>query len=333
MIGQDVITLSHGAGGKAFQELLHTVIEQHFGQNVSAHDQARLANHAGLLAVTTDSFVVTPRFFPGGNIGCLSVYGTVNDLVVGGAKPVCLTVGLIIEEGFSIKELNEILSAMSEAAKECDVQIVTGDTKVVPRGACEGLFINTTGVGIIDQGRILEVSDIQPSDCILVSGDIGRHGACIASVRQDIAMSGNILSDCSSLKEQALALAKLEGVRYMRDATRGGVAAVLNELSQDSGFNFDLDEAMIPISNDVRSLCEIVGFNPLHLANEGRLIAIVAESSVAEALASLVRSGAHNAAVIGKVSDINDGTVTLTSYLGAKTVLATPAGELLPRIC
>ena len=343
-----VINLSHGSGGRIAHSFIQDVFVSHFGPQVAQHDQARLSmlerscseNDPSKIAMSTDTFVISPRQFPGGDIGCLSVYGTVNDLVVGGAVARYLSCAFVIEEGFEIDELVDICQSMAAAAKRCGVEIVTGDTKVVPKGHCEGLFINTTGIGVIHRDINLDFSLIEEGDAILVSGDIGRHGACVATQRESYGLSLEIESDCGALDRVAHTLVKLGGVKYMRDATRGGVAAVLNEIAEASGHKCCLEEQRLPVSEAVESFCDILGFNPLHLANEGCLVAIIRADKVEQAIAELRElPEAHAAAVIGAVTHKLDGAstkggyVTLKSILGVETLLASPAGELLPRIC
>lgn len=343
-----LITLSHGSGGRIAHNFIQDVFVSHFGPEVAQHDQARLSfsdhgcsrNDAPKIAMSTDTFVISPRKFPGGDIGCLSVYGTVNDLVVGGAVPKYLSCAFVIEEGFEIDELEDICQSMAAAAKRCGLTIVTGDTKVVPKGHCEGLFINTTGIGFISPDINLDFAQIEEGDVILVSGDIGRHGACVATQRESYGLSLDIASDCGPLNQVAQTLVELGVVKYMRDATRGGVAAVLNEIAEACGHKFCLDEQSLPVSEAVESFCDVLGFNPLHLANEGCLVAIV-RADAAERAITLLRDlpESSGAAVIGSVVDkfesssVNSGYVTLKSVLGAETILASPAGELLPRIC
>lgn len=329
-----VITLAHGAGGKIAQQLIHSVMVRHFGEGAAEHDQARLTMNGSRIAMTTDSFVISPRQFPGGDIGCLSIYGTVNDLAVGGALPQYISCAFIIEEGFSIDELDNICHSMRQAADRCKVSIVTGDTKVVPKGQCEGIFINTTGIGTIDEHLNLSPDTIKPGDQIIVSGDIGRHATSIASLRNEFGLDYEIPSDCAPLHEVCMALLDESDVRYMRDATRGGVAAVLNELADSCRHKFTLTESSIPVSPVVKSVCELLGYNPLHLANEGRMVAIVSVSSAQGALQAIRNfPQCEQAAIIGQVSEPGQGVVTMKSYLGVETLLAAPAGELLPRIC
>lgn len=327
------VTLAHGSGGRASRELLRTVIESSFGHAVTQHDSAVVAG-SDSLAITTDTFVVSPRHFPGGDIGRLAVFGTVNDLAVAGADPRYLTCGLVLEEGLELSELAGICSSMATAAAEAGVDIVAGDTKVVARGQADGMYINTAGVGFVDDRVHLGFEEIRPGDVVLVSGDVGRHGACVAGMRQDFGLSHDIHSDCAPLAQLCWVMLEAGTVRYMRDATRGGLGAVVTELALASGTRFQLVEDDIPVQGAVRAVCELLGLSPLHLACEGRLVAVVAEPDADAILAAMrsidVGSGSCR---IGVVREGDEPPVTLLTYLGVETVLSLPAGELLPRIC
>ncbi len=330
------ITLAHGGGGQLTHSLLIELIADVFGDNVMQDDQARLSLQSTNLAFSTDSFVVSPRRFNGGDIGCLSVFGTVNDLVVGGAVARFISCAFIIEEGFSIAELKDICQSMKKAAQLCGVDIVCGDTKVVPKGQCEGIYINTSGIGQYINREPLDMHNIAIGDKIIVSRDIGRHGACIAATREEYGLDSDLQSDCGSLHRVSEALLRHAEIKYMRDATRGGVAAVLNELAGTINKRFAITESAIPTCPEVDGICELLGFNPLHLANEGCLIAIVSEQSCEKALNAISElDEAQNAACIGEVcsTENNNALVTLKSVLGVDSVLASPNGELLPRIC
>jgi len=329
-----VVTLAHGGGGRATRQLLRTVVAAAFGEEVCRDDQARLNARPGRPALTTDAFVASPRTFPGGDIGSLSVYGTVNDLAVGGAEPAWLSCALILEEGLPLAELASVCRSMAAAAARCGVRVVTGDTKVVPRGQADGLYVATTGVGFIPDGVDLDQRHIRPGDVVVLNGDVGRHGACVAGRRQDFGLRHEIRSDCAPLHELCGAMVAAGGVRYLRDATRGGVASVANELAEASGCRLALDEAAIPVEGAVRALCELLGLSPLELACEGRLVGVVAPESADAVLAAMrgCEEG-EGACVVGGVRSGGEPPVTLTTYLGVETVLAMPAGELLPRIC
>ena len=330
----DAVTLAHGSGGRASRELLRTIVETAFGASVTRDDCARVPNDGGTIAFTTDTFVVTPRFFPGGDIGSLAVHGTVNDLAVGGAVPKYLSCGFVAEEGLALAELATICESMRQAAEAAGVQIVTGDTQVVPRGEADGLYINTSGVGFIPQGRVLEHSSIRPGDVVVINGDIGRHGACVAGMRQDYGLEHNIQSDSANLAPVCAAMLEAGAVRYLRDATRGGVGAVVTELANESGCQFTLDESAIAVQPSVRALCELLGLSPLHLACEGRLVGVVAAAD-ADAIVAAMRAVPEGSGsrIIGEVRAGAEPPVTIKTMLGTETVLSLPAGELLPRIC
>ncbi|MGQ0671583.1 MAG: hydrogenase expression/formation protein HypE [Hyphomicrobium sp.] len=336
------VTLAHGGGGKAMKDLIDDVFVSAFDNNALAplEDQARidlasLATHGDRLAFTTDSFVVDPLFFPGGNIGTLAVAGTVNDLAVGGAIPLYLSCAAIIEEGFEIDELRRIAEAMAATASAAGVKIITGDTKVVQRGACDKLFLTTTGVGVIAEGRTLGSHRARPGDAVIVNGLLGDHGAAILGARGDMQLDSSIESDCAPLNgliERLLTAAP--GTRAMRDATRGGVATVLNEIAADSGVAIEIDEHLTPLRAEVKGLCEILGLDPLYLANEGKIVAIVPADEADAALAAL-RGHPYGAAaaVIGRVMDGEAGRVTMRTVFGGLRIVDMLVGEQLPRIC
>lgn len=335
----ETVTLAHGGGGRAMQQLIHDVLLPAFGTPESAmqEDQARLglpAAGAGRLAFTTDSFVVDPLFFPGGNIGHLAVNGTVNDLVTGGAEPVAISCGLILEEGLEIEVLRVVAESMGAAAREAGVDIVTGDTKVVARGSADRLFINTSGVGVIPAGVELSATNARPGDRILVNGTLGDHGAAVLCARGEMALDASVQSDTRSLRGLAEAmLAACPGVRCMRDATRGGVVSVLNEIAGASAVSMRLAESALPVLDPVRGVCEILGIDPLYLANEGKLVAIVPENEVDSALAAMRSDAAGvDSCVIGEVVS-GPSRVTLATEFGGERLLDMLSGEQLPRIC
>lgn len=341
-VSVEKVSLAHGGGGKAMRDLIDDVFVRAFDNPLLAplEDQARvplaaLAAHGDRLAITTDSYVVDPLFFPGGDIGKLAVCGTVNDLVVGGARPLYLTCGVIIEEGLPLEILRRVAQSMALAARDASVTIVTGDTKVVPRGACDKLFINTAGVGVVRAGLDLGAHKARPGDSILVSGTIGDHGATIMGARADLALDSAIKSDCASLHGLADALiAASPGIRFMRDATRGGIATVLNEIAASAGVGIDVDETAVPIQPDVRGLCEILGLDPLYLANEGKLIAVVPEAETIKAIDAMRRHPLGAAATrIGRAVETRPGRVTMRSVLGGNRFVDMLSGEQLPRIC
>ena len=338
----NTITLAHGAGGKAMRDLIEQVFVAAFNNpTLSAlEDQARidlapLAEQGSQLAFTTDSFVVDPLFFPGGDIGALAVNGTVNDLAMSGAIPLHLSCGIIIEEGLEIDTLRRIAASMQTAAGQAGVQIVTGDTKVVPRGAADKLFINTAGIGIIPHGVNINSSRAQPGDIILVNGFLGDHGAAILDARGELALENTIQSDCQPLHGLVQAMQTVcPDIHCLRDATRGGLATVLNEFAQSSGRCLRLRETALPVREEVRGFCEILGLDPLYLANEGKLAAIVPETHT-EAVLAAMRShpAGHDAVIIGEVSAAPENTVIMNTLFGGERVVDMLVGEQLPRIC
>jgi hydrogenase expression/formation protein HypE len=336
------VTLAHGGGGRAMKDLIDDVFVEAFDNAALAplEDQARfdlaaLAARGDRLAFTTDSFVVDPLIFPGGDIGKLAVCGTVNDLAVGGAVPLYLSCAVIIEEGVSIDLLRQIARSMAQTAKAAGVEIVTGDTKVVHKGACDKLFITTTGVGVIREGVTLGAHLARPGDVVLVNGLLGDHGAAILGARGDMALDTPIESDCAPLHGLAEALLKAApGLRLMRDATRGGVATVLNEVADASGVMIEIDEQATPIREEVKGFCEILGLDPLYLANEGKIVAVVPGDEQAAALEAM-RAHPFGAAAcaIGRVCAGEAGRVTMQTVFGGRRIVDMLVGEQLPRIC
>ena len=336
------VTLSHGGGGKAMKDLIDSVFVAAFDNPLLAplDDQARvpmslLAEYGDRLAMTTDSFVVDPLEFPGGDIGKLAVCGTINDLAVGGAIPLYLSCAAIIEEGLPFDLLHRIARSMAAAAREAGVQVVTGDTKVVPRGACDKLFLTTTGIGVIRAGLELGAHRAQPGDAVLVNGVLGDHGAAILAARGDLALDAPIDSDCAALHGLVDALlAAVPATRFMRDATRGGVATVLNEIAIAAGCGIELDECAVPLREAVKGFCEILGLDPLYLANEGRLVAIVPPADADRALAAM---RAHplgaGACRIGHVTERRPRQVVMRTVLGGQRIVDMLVGDQLPRIC
>lgn len=331
------IQLAHGSGGRWMKQLLDRTILPQFSNSVldDRADSAILPiANVGNLAFTTDTFVVTPRFFAGGNIGELAVYGTVNDLACVGATPQWLSCSLILEEGFSMDELYTIVESMKVAAERCGVTIVTGDTKVVDKGKGDGLFVNTAGIGLIANGVDIRPRRVRSGDKIIVSGDIGRHGVAVLADRFGLTFSRPIRSDCAPIHELSLSVIKAGiEVHCMRDPTRGGLAAVMNELANDIGLDIQLDEKSIPIDDSVREACEMLGLDPLLVACEGRLILFVRESD-AEKCVRVLRGHEQGmgACVIGQVGD-QGGRVILKTQFGSSRLVDMPAGEQLPRIC
>ena len=336
------VTLAHGGGGKAMKDLIDDVFVAAFDNPLLAplDDQARLdlaalAGQGNRLAFTTDAFVVDPLIFPGGDIGKLAVCGTVNDLAVGGAVPRHLSCAAIVEEGVPLDLLRQIAGSMAKAAREAGVSIVTGDTKVVNKGACDKVFIVTTGIGTIRADIDLGAHRAQPSDAVIVNGVLGDHGAAILGVRGDLALQTPIESDCAPLHDLiAQLLARAPGTRFLRDPTRGGIATVLNEIAEASQVEIEIDEAATPLREEVRGFCEILGLDPLYLANEGKIVAIVPAGEAADALAAM---RAHplgaDASVIGRVISGEAGRVTMRTVLGGRRIVDMLVGEQLPRIC
>ncbi len=339
------VLMAHGGGGKLMHQLLENVFGRAFSNSLldTRHDSAQLefSERAGKmpaplrLAMTTDSYVVRPIFFPGGDIGSLAVHGTVNDLAMSGARPLYLSCGFIIEEGLPMETLWRVVCSMRDAANKCGVQIVTGDTKVVDKGKGDGLFINTTGIGAIEHAQKILPANVQPGDAVLVSGDLGRHGMAIMAVREGLQFESTIESDSAPVHEPVLDLLKAGiEIHCLRDLTRGGLASALNEIAEVAGVKIAVEEKSIPVREDVHAACEMLGLDPLHVANEGRFVAFVAENDSARAVEILRRHAVSaNAAVIGKVAEKSTALVTLKSAIGASRILDMPSGEQLPRIC
>jgi hydrogenase expression/formation protein HypE len=338
--GYEQIVLGHGSGGRLSAELIEHVFLKHFRSPVlhGLEDQAALVLERGAgsrLALTTDSFVVRPPFFPGGDIGRLSICGTVNDLCMGGAIPQALAVAFVLEEGLSIADLERIVVSMARTAAEVGVDIVTGDTKVVERGKGDQIFITTTGLGLIPAGRSLSIGAAQPGDAILVSGTIGDHGVAILSVREGVEFETELVSDCAPLASlTSMLLEVVPSVRCMRDPTRGGLSGVLHELAARSKVGVELEESSLPVRPAVRAACELFGLDPLYVACEGKLCAVVPEADAARALAALRQHpDGRDAALIGRVVAEHPGLVTLRGSFGGERIVPELAGEQLPRIC
>ena len=334
---KDTVLLGHGSGGKLSAELIRDVFLPSLENPVLARldDQAVVNINGQRLALTTDSFVVKPLFFPGGDIGSLAVHGTVNDLAMGGATPLFLSAAFIIEEGFSIAELRRIVASMHRAAAAADVQVVTGDTKVVEKGKGDGIFINTTGIGVVPDGIDLSADRARPGDKVLLSGSIGEHGIAILAQREGLEFETAIESDSAALHTLVRDMIETtRAIRCMRDPTRGGVSSTLNEIAQQSRVGIELQERSIPIREEVRGACELLGLDPLYVANEGKLIAIVAP----EAATALLQTMRHHslgaeAKIIGTVTETNRGLVTMRTPLGTTRIVDMLAGDQLPRIC
>jgi hydrogenase expression/formation protein HypE len=337
-VREERVTLAHGAGGKATRTLIDAVFLEAF-RNPRLEplgDAAELEIGLSRVALTTDSFVVTPLFFPGGDIGDLAVNGTVNDLAVSGARPLYLTAGFILEEGFPVADLVRITESMRSAAEAAGVLVVTGDTKVVQRGKGDGCYINTAGVGVVDHGRRLGASEVRPGDVVLVSGPIGDHGVTIMLARDDLGIEAEgLVSDTAPLHDIARALLlAAPGVRMMRDATRGGVATVLNEIAGSAGVAVVVDEEAVPVRPEVRGAAELLGIDPLYVACEGRFVAVVDGAEAEQALAALRGHplGAR-AAIIGRVAADPSGLVLLRTGFGGTRICDVLVGDPLPRIC
>ena len=337
------VQLAHGGGGRLMRALVEGMFLPAFEagregapeKQAPPHDSAVLELDGARLAFTTDTFVVSPLFFPGGDIGRLAVFGTVNDLAMAGAKPLWLSAGFILEEGLPMETLRRVVESMQRAAEESGVRIVTGDTKVVDRGKGDGIFINTAGVGLVPNGVEISPARVVPGDAILLSGDLGRHGIAVMSVREGLQFEGALQSDCAPLADVVAALVEAGGdVHCLRDLTRGGLAAALNEIADHVGVGIELDETAIPVAEPVAGACELLGLDPLYVANEGRLVAIV-PAEAADRTLEIMRQHAvaSEAAVIGTVTDTHPGTVEIRGPLGGGRIVDLLSGEQLPRIC
>ena len=334
----ETVQMAHGAGGRLSQALMQRVFMPHLYNSFLdlLDDQAKLDLPPGRTAFTTDTYVVSPIFFPGGNIGELAVNGTVNDLAVGGAKPLYLSAGFVLEEGFSLAELETIVKSMAEAARRAGVMIVTGDTKVVGKGQCDRMFINTSGIGSIREGVNLSCRNLKAGDSIILSGTVGDHGMAIMTSREGLSFQSRITSDCAALNGMiGSMLDELPfAIHAMRDPTRGGVAATLNELAQSSSVGIEIHESTIPVKPDVRGACELLGIDPLHVANEGKLVVVVTAGDAEKAL-DVMRNFdlGRDAVLIGSVVDDHPGMVVMRTVYGSRRIIDLPLGEQLPRIC
>lgn len=331
------IVLAHGSGGRLSHQLIRDMVLPHFRNELleSLHDGAVFSVNGARLAFTTDSFVVNPIFFPGGDIGKLAVCGTVNDLAMCGAKPLCLSVGFIIEEGLPMADFERIIQSMKKTAADVGVTLATGDTKVVDRGKGDKIFINTSGIGLVRDGVDIHPRRAQAGDKILVNGPIAMHGIAIMSVREGLAFETEVQSDCAPLHDLAEALLRAcPQIHVLRDPTRGGIAGVANEIADQAAVGIRLDETSIPITEQVKGACEILGFDPLYVANEGKLLAIVPAAATDSVLQAM---RAHplgaGAAIIGEVVSDHPGFVTMRTRVGGSRVVDMISGEQLPRIC
>ncbi len=332
----DVVQLAHGGGGRMTERLLDAVFRPAFDDPLLSrrHDGARL-QLAGPLAFTTDSYVVKPLVFPGGDIGSLAVNGTVNDLAMCGARPSFMSAGFILEEGLSIALLMSIVASMRESASAVGIRMVTGDLKVVDRGKADGMFINTSGIGTIVARSPIEPQSVMPGDTVILSGDVGRHGIAVLAAREGLGFESAIISDCASLAEPVLALFEAGiAVHCLRDLTRGGLAGGLVEIAETAGLAIGIDEQGVPIREDVASACEVLGLDPFHIANEGRFVAFVPAGDAARAIEVLrCHAVSAGASVIGTVAASPAGRVTCKSAIGGTRVIDMLSGEQLPRIC
>jgi hydrogenase expression/formation protein HypE len=333
----DRITIGHGSGGKLTRDLIKDVFFRSFGNDIleEADDSALVEIGGGRIAFTTDSFVVNPFVFPGGDIGKMAVCGTINDLAVNGAAPAYLTCSFIIEEGFLIRDLETIARSMADTAAGAGVQIVAGDTKVVEKGEADGIFINTSGIGNLIAKRELGTGMIKPGDKIIINGTIGDHGLAILSQRKELAFESEVFSDCAALNLMIKnILENIEQVRFMRDPTRGGLATTLNEIVTDASFGILLEEKDIPVSTGAKSACELLGMDPLYMANEGKVIIITAPGA-AEKCLSILRDNKYggDAQVIGEVTEDNAGKVCARTVYGVTRIIDMLTAEHLPRIC
>lgn len=332
----DTITMAHGAGGRQTAELIDQIFKKHLGNSLmTADDAAVLPPPSGRIAMSTDGFIVSPAFYPGGNIGRLSVCGTVNDLACMGAQPLYMTCAFVIEEGFAVQDLEEIVSSMEKTAAEVGVRMVAGDTKVAGKGQADGVFITTTGVGQIADGIRTGGALAEPGDAVIVTGDIGRHGCAILLARDEYGIEADVTSDCAPLWNAVkAALDAVPDIHVIRDATRGGVGTVLYEIASQSDVGIELDSTRIPIAPQVQGVCGMLGLEPLYLACEGRLVMICPQNE-AETLVETLRGCRYTegATVIGHITRQQAGNVVMTTEIGAKTLLPKPGNELLPRIC
>jgi hydrogenase expression/formation protein HypE len=332
------VDLSHGGGGRAMAQLIDELFIKHFDNDLlrQHNDQALFSVEGGRLVISTDSHVVSPIFFPGGDIGLLAVHGTVNDVSMSGAKPLYLAASFILEEGLPLAELEKIVISMAAAAKQAGTPIVTGDTKVVERGKGDGVFITTTGVGVVPDGVSISGDRARPGCAILVSGSIGDHGVAIMAGREHLQFGTSIVSDSAALNGLVadMVAAVPAEIYCLRDPTRGGLATTLNELAQQSGVGMVIDEERIPIKAEVKAACEILGLDPLYVANEGKLVCICS-SAVAEPLLAVMQQHplGHDAAIIGEVIADPHGFVQMTTAFGGRRIVDWPVGEQLPRIC
>jgi hydrogenase expression/formation protein HypE len=331
----DRILLAHGSGGKLSHDLIESFMPDLTNPILDRLDDSAVFEASGRLAFTTDSYTVNPIFFPGGDIGRLAVCGTVNDLSMSGARPLYLSLSFIIEEGLPVAELKQILTSIREAADEAGVKIITGDTKVVNKGTADKLFINTAGVGILPEGVDISASNARPGDIIIISGNIGDHGIAVLSQREGLEFKVPVPSDCAPLNRLvAEMLEESADIHCLRDPTRGGLATTLNDFAEQSNVGIELEEDRIPVDIAVLAACELLGFDPLYIANEGKLVAAVAPDDAGRILDRMKQNNyGTRAAIIGEVVAGHPGQVVMKTSLGASRIVDMPVGELLPRIC
>ena len=332
------ILLGHGSGGRLMHELITEVFIKHFGNEIlnDQTDSAILTAGSTEIAFTTDSFVIDPLFFPGGNIGKLAVCGTVNDLAVSGSEPLFLSVSFIIEEGFPVRDLEIITESLAAEAKKAGVLIVTGDTKVVNKSKCDKLFINTAGIGRMKKENlyISKALNLQSGDVIIINGTIGDHGMAVMNARESFNFKTNVESDCASLNHLINEVLDKYAVKFMRDPTRGGVATVLNELVGKTGLGIEISEPDLPVNNGVRAMCEILGFDPLHIANEGKVLIVAGENYGLKILEVLKNNEfGKKSAIIGRIVNDHPGKVVLRNETGGRRIVDSLTGDQLPRIC
>ena len=332
---EDKVLLAHGSGGKLMHDLIQSFLPDIGNQLLEKMDDAAVFNVKGKVAFTTDSYIVNPIFFPGGDIGKLAVCGTVNDLSMSGAKPLYLSLAFIIEEGLPIADLKKILASIKKATAEADVKIVTGDTKVVNKGSADKIFINTAGLGMVPEGVNISASNAKPGDKVILSGNIGDHGIAVLSQREGLKFNTPIPSDCAPLNNLVADMLKTtKNIHCMRDPTRGGLATTLNDFAERSKVGIRIEEGKIPIAKAVLAACELLGLDPLYIANEGKLAAVVPAKDADALLAAMKKNKyGRTAVIIGEVTKEHSGRVVMKTALGASRIIDMPVGELLPRIC
>lgn len=332
----DKVILAHGSGGRLSHDMIERLLMPHLANPVlDRMDDSAVIELKGRIAFTTDSYIIKPVFFPGGDIGRLAICGTINDLATSGAVPKYLSLGLIIEEGLPVADLERIMASVSETAKESGVLIVTGDTKVVDHGSADRIFINTSGIGVIPEGIDISGANAKDGDKVIVSGTIGDHGIAVMAQREGLKFSVPVESDCAPLNGLVSDILKVSAnIHCLRDPTRGGLATTLNELASQSGVGIQIYEDKIPVKDAVRGMCEILGFDPLYIANEGKMVIIAANEDTDTIIAALRKNRyGKDATVVGEVTDQHKGRVVLKTMLGSSRIVDMPAGDLLPRIC